>query len=162
MRTLIAFALTLAVVDSSGSHVFAQAAKAKTARGTVTAMAGDSVTVKVETTDMTFAVDGKTNVIAAGAATKGRAAQSAGAPGPRLADVIKVGQAVSVTYHDMAGTLHAASIRAVASAGANPAAAKSSKGTVESVNATSMTINGSSGSGAKFPCTIFQLSPCFT
>lgn len=147
--TLVAIALTFAVVNSSGSQAFAQAAKAKTARGTVTAMAGDSVTVKVGTTDMTFAVDAKTKVTAVGGATKQKAAQQAGAPGAKLVDVIKVGQAVRVSYHDMAGKLHAASITAVATAGADPAAAKESNGTVQSVSATSMTINGSSGP-AKF------------
>ena len=148
--TLVAFALTFAVVNSSGSQAFAQAAKAKTARGTVTAMAADSVTVKVGTTDMTFMVDTATKVTAVGGATKQKAAQQAGAPGAKLADVIKVGQPVSVSYHDNAGKLHAASITAVASAGSDPAAAKESTGTVQSVSATSMTINGSSGAGAKF------------
>jgi uncharacterized protein DUF5666 len=148
--TLVAFALTFAVVNSSGSQAFAQAAKARTARGTVTAMAGDSVTVKVGTTDMTFAVDAKTQVTAVGGGTKQKAAQQAGAPGAKLVDVIKVGQPVTVRYHDMAGKLHAASITAVSTAGANPAAAKESNGTVQSVSATSMTISGSSGAGAKF------------
>jgi hypothetical protein len=148
--TLVAFALSVAVVNSSGSQAFAQAAKAKTARGTVTATAADSVTIKVGTTDMTFAVDAKTKVTAVGGSTKQAAAEKAGAPGAKLVDVIKVGQPVSVSYHDMAGKLHAASITAVSSAGPDPAAARESNGTVQSVSATSMTINGSSGAGAKF------------
>jgi hypothetical protein len=148
--TLVAFALTLAVASWPASPASAQTGKAKTARGTVTAMAADTVTVKVANTDMTFTVDAKTNVMAAGGTTKERAAKEAGAAGPKLADVIKVGQPVSVSYHDMGGKMHAASITAVRNAGADPAAAKSSRGTVESVSATSMTINGSSGSGAKF------------
>ena len=149
-RTLVALALTLAVVGWPSSRALAQTAAARTARGTVTAMAADSVTVKVANVDMTFAVDSKTSVTAAGAGTKDRAAQKAGAGGPKLSEVVKVGQAVSVSYHDVGGTLHAASIRAVASAGASPAGAKASNGTVQSVSATSMTINGSSGAGAKF------------
>jgi hypothetical protein len=68
--------------------------------------------------------------------------------GAKMSDIIKVGQAVLVSYHDMGGTLHAASIRAVSSPGPKPAT--SSTGTVQSVSATSMTITGSSGSGAKF------------
>ena len=148
-KTLSAVALTLAVIGWLGSPVRAQPA-AKTARGTVTALAADSVTVKVANVAMTFTVDAKTNVIAGGGATKEAAAQKAGMAGPKLGDVIKVGQAVSVSYHDMGGTLHAASIRAVTDAGANPAAAKTSAGTVQTVSATSMTINGTSGGGAKF------------
>lgn len=145
--TLVALALALALVHSQGSAL-AQAA-AKTARGTVTAMAADTVTVKVGTTDMTFTVDAKTNVVAVGGSTKDRAAQAAGAPGPKLADVIKVGQPVSVRYTATGTTNHASSITAVSTAGADPAAAKTSNGTVDAVSATSMTISGSTGP-AKF------------
>ena len=149
-RTLVALSLTLAVAGWPSTQALAQ--DAKTARGTVTAMAADTVTVKVANMDMTFTVDAKTSVEAVGAGTKTRAAQRAGAPGPKLADVIKVGQAVEVSYHDMAGKMHAAKIRAVSSPGSNPAApgAKSANGTVQSLSATSMTIEGSSGAGAKF------------
>ena len=148
--TFVALALALGVVSWPASPAIAQTANARTARGTVTAMAADSVTVKVANVDMTFAVDGTTKVTAAGGSTKERAAQRAGAAGPKLADVIKVGQAVSVSYHDMAGKLHAASITVVPSAGTDPGLAKSSDGSVQSVSATSVTISGSSGSGAKF------------
>jgi len=145
--TLVALALALALVHSQGSAL-AQSA-AKTARGTVTAMAADTVTVKVGTTDMTFTVDAKTNVVAVGGSTKDRAAQAAGAPGPKLADIIKVGQPVSVRYTATGTTNHASSITAVSTAGADPAAAKTSNGTVDAVSATSLTISGSSGP-AKF------------
>ena len=145
--TFVALALALALVHSQGSAL-AQSAS-KTARGTVTAMSADSVTVKVATVDMTFTVDSKTNVIAAGGSTKERAAQAAGAPGPKLADVIKVGQPVSVRYRDVGTTHHASSITAVSSAGSDPAATKTSNGTVDAVSATSMTISGSTGP-AKF------------
>jgi len=148
-RTLVALGLTLAVAGWPSSQALAQTA-AKTARGTVTAMAAGSVTVKVANVDVTFTVDDKTSVTAAGAGTKQGAAQKAGMAGPKLGDVIKVGQAVSVSYHDMGGTLHAASITAVTSPGSSPAAAKSSTGTVQSVSVTSMTITGSSGAGATF------------
>ena len=149
-QRFVAFALTLAVAGF-GSQAIAQD-KAKTARGTVTAMAADQITVKVANVDMTFSVDSKTSVTAVGAGTKDRAAQKAGAPGPKLGDVIKVGQAVQVSYTDMAGKLHAGSIRAVASAGSDPSApgAKTSSGTVQTVSATSLTVAGSSGAGAKF------------
>ena len=100
-KTLGAVALTLAVIGWSGSPALAQTAAAKTARGTVMALAADSVTVKVANVDMTFTVDGKTTVTAVGGGTKASAAQKAGMAGPKLGDVIKVGQAVSVSYHDM-------------------------------------------------------------
>jgi hypothetical protein len=114
-------------------------------------MAADSVSVKVQNVDMKFVVDTKTVVEARGAGTKSRAAQRAGAAGPKLGDVVKVGDNVEVSYHDMSGTLHAAKIRAVASPGGNPAAAaKTSMGTVKSVSATSLSISGSGSGGSTF------------
>jgi hypothetical protein len=161
-RMYVALALvTLALVVGHATDVRAQAAK--TSRGTVAAMAGDSLTIKAADHSMTFSVDGKTTVEAYGAGTKDRQAQAAGNPGPKLADVIKVGQAVEVTYSESGGTMHASRIRAVNSGGAasgastaaakesgGAAAAKTSTGTVQSVSATAMTITGSSGAGAKF------------
>jgi Domain of unknown function (DUF5666) len=146
-KTVVALGFTLAFVCGVGSQAFAQTG-AKTARGTVTAMAADSLTVKVANVDMTFTVDAKTMVTAAGAGTKDKAATQAGMSGPKMGDVIKVGQAVSVSYQDMGGKLHASSIRAVATPGGSPAT--SSSGTVKSVSATSMTIDGSGSSGSTF------------
>src|SRR4051812_47995759 len=144
-RTGVVLALgALSFVCSPAAPALAQAAKST--RGTVTAIANDSITVKVADHDMTFSVDGKTSVQAVGAGTKMAAAVKAGQAGPKLADVIKVGQPVEVTYHDTAGTMHATRIHGVASVGdGGVAAAKSSNGTVQSVSATSLTITGSSG-----------------
>ena len=120
----------------------------KTATGTVTAVGADSVTVKVMDKDMTFNVDAKTDVIATGAGTKSRKAQSAGMAGPQLADVLKAGQAVEVKYHDMGGTLHAESIRTVASAGGGGGAGSVSEptktltGTIKAVAPDSLTVTG--------------------
>jgi hypothetical protein len=149
-RTFLALALGALVVAGT-TPAFAQ--PTKTARGTVTAMAADSINVKVQNVDMKFVVDGKTTVEARGAGTKSKAAQRAGMSGPKLSEVVKVGEAVEVSYHDMSGTLHAAKIRAVASPGpatAAEAASKSSMGTVKAVTATSLSISGSSGGGATF------------
>ena len=138
----------LALLGWLPTHAAAQ--DTKTARGTVTALAADSLTVKVQNTDMTFNVDGKTTVEAAGAGTKTRTAQKAGQPGPKLAEVVKVGQAVEVSYRDVGGKLQAARIRSVVStATADPTADKVSNGTVKSIAPTSMTITGTSG-GATF------------
>jgi hypothetical protein len=118
-------------------------------------MAGDSVTVKVKNQDMKFAVDDKTEVIAPGGSHKTAAAQKAGAAGPKLSDVIKAGQAVEVTYHDMGGTMHAASIRAIASAGegsmsTDKPADMHSSGKVKTVAADSITVTDTSGKDATF------------
>ena len=154
-RTLIALALVaLAAAGWPAARLAAQ--EGKMARGTVTAVAADSITVKVGATDMKFSVDSKTNVEAIGAGTKTRQAQAAGSPGPKLTDVVKVGQPVAVSYTESGGSSHATRIRAISSVPAEPGAtsgpggAKTANGTVKSVAATSMTISGSSGSGATF------------
>jgi hypothetical protein len=140
---VVALALSLGVV----SPAVAQATK--TARGSVTAMAADSITVKVGMTDMKFMVDDKTVVEAPGAGTKSRAAAAKGAAGPKLSDVVKTGEAVEVRYHDMNGTLHAANVKRVSSPGSGGVPPKRASGTVSAISATSVTINGSSG-GATF------------
>ena len=66
---------------------------------------------------MTFTVDAKTVVTAAGAGSATRAAEAAGKLGPKLSEVLKVGEPVEVSYRDMGGKLQAASIRRTRSAG---------------------------------------------
>jgi len=128
----------------------------KVARGTVVEMSGTWLTVKVRDEQMKFAVDNKTIVEARGGNTKTREAAAAGKPGPKLADVLKVGQGVAVTYRDMNGTLHASHVRAIASVAAGGGSTSSepewlsSSGTVQSIGANSITITGAGGSGASF------------
>src|SRR5262245_9340701 len=74
------------------------AAQNKTARGTISSIAGDTITVNVGGSEMKFTVDGKTMVTAAGAGTKARAAAAAGQAGPKLNELLKSGEAVVVTY----------------------------------------------------------------
>src|SRR5438034_7286332 len=109
----VSFAL-LSVIWLPTPHALAE--DTKVARGTVVAIAGNSLTVKVRDEEMTFSVDSKTWVEARGAGTKNRAAQAAGKAGPRLADVLKVGQGVAVTYHEVNGGRHASAVRVVAAA----------------------------------------------
>jgi len=74
----------------------------------VKSVAANSLTITAaDGQDMTFAVDATTHVVARGAGTK------AAASGGKLAvtDAVKTGDRVSVSYHEMGGTLHAASVR---------------------------------------------------
>ena len=98
----------------------APAAKTMTATGSVTAVAADSLTVKAKDGDMTFTVDDKTNVQATGASHKTAAAKADNKPTP-ITDFVKVGDDVTVKYHDMGATKHAASVRVTT---AKPAPAK--------------------------------------
>jgi hypothetical protein len=94
------------------------AAQSKEARGTVTAVSDSSLTVKVGAQDMTFAVDGKTAVLARGAGRATRDAQATGAPGIKIGDAIKPGGAVIVQYTEAGGKRTATEVRAVSDAGA--------------------------------------------
>ena len=100
-------------------------------------------------TDMKFMVDDKTVVEAPGAGTKTRAAAAKGAPGMKLSDAVKTGNAVEVRYHDMGGTLHAATVKRVSTAGSGGIPPKRANGTVSAISASSITIDGTSA-GAKF------------
>jgi hypothetical protein len=132
------------------------AQETKTARGTVTAMGGDSISVKAGDREMKFVVDAKTVVTAEGAGTASREAAAAG-KSLKLADVVKVGDAVEVGYHETGGTMHAARIRRTPSAGAGGGgtsddrpSSDTANGTVQTVSATSLTITGSAGGSGKF------------
>ncbi|OFW05803.1 MAG: hypothetical protein A3H96_15335 [Acidobacteria bacterium RIFCSPLOWO2_02_FULL_67_36] len=91
----------------------APAAKMLRASGTVTAVAADSLTIKEKTGDVTFAVDAKTKVTGPGAGTKTAEAKAAGKT-TVLTDFVKVGDMVTVNYHEMDGTKHAANVRLMA------------------------------------------------
>jgi hypothetical protein len=91
--------------------------KTMTANGTVSSVAADSLTVKASSGDMTFAVDDKTHVVAKGASHQTAAAKGEGKTTP-ITDFVKVGDSVSVKYHDMGATKHAASVTVKSSTGA--------------------------------------------
>ena len=84
--------------------------KSMTASGTVTAMTGSSLTVKTAGGDSTFSIDTNTKIVGTGLGTKTKEAAAAGKK-QVLADVIGVGDSVSLTYHDVAGAKHASEVR---------------------------------------------------
>ncbi len=150
----VPFAVLSAIALLAG-QAFAQ--DTKSARGTVTAMSADTITVKAGERDLKLSVDAKTEVIAEGGSTATRKAEAAGKSGPKLAELLKVGDAVEVNYHEMGATLHAARIRRVLSAGSGGGTTSDAKpqtqtanGRVEEVSMSSLTISGSSGRDASF------------
>ena len=147
-RTFLALSLATLTFVGFGS-TFTAAQGAKTAHGTVKAITAGTVTVAVGAQEMKFTVDSKTEVEAVGAGTQTRKAVAAGQPGAKLADLIKTGMTVDVSYTDAGGAMHATRIKQVPAA-AVKSSTESSNGTVQSVAAGSMTISGSSGSGASF------------
>jgi hypothetical protein len=142
--------VALSLVAWLSPSVVAQ--ETKSARGTVTVMTANMVTVKAGDRELKFSIDAKTSVIASGGSTATRKATQAGEAGPKLADLVKVGDAVEVSYHEMSGTLHAASIRKVSSAGSGGGTtsderAERATGTVESVSGNTLEISGSASGG---------------
>ena len=91
-------------------------AKPKTlnAMGTVSAVAMDSLTVKGKTESWTFTIDKDTTVNAKGATHKTLELKKDG-KASKLTEFVKVGDAVTVSYHDLGATKHASIIRVTAS-----------------------------------------------
>ena len=159
MRSTV-IALTLAALSVFwGPAASTFAADAKVAKGTITAIGGQSLTVKVGDRDMAFDVDNATRVTARGASTKATRLAATGKTGPHLADVLRTGQAVAVTYSDMAGSYHASDITAIPKAPKPDANDdKRSNGIVKALGPDWITINGRSGGGASFEQT-FKIDP---
>jgi hypothetical protein len=86
--------------------------KGMTATGVVSAVTGSSLTVKEKTGDATFSVDNKTVVSGTGLGTAGRKLMEAGGK-PTLADFVKDGDTVTVTYHESGETKTASTVRIV-------------------------------------------------
>ena len=132
----------------------AAAQTTKEARGTVTAVSDGSMTVKVGAQDMTFAVDGKTRVLASGAGRRTRNAKAAGAAGIKLTDVVKTGGAVLVLYREAGGTMQAVEVRAISTAGAGGGSVtdpgKIASGKVKSVTADALVITGDNNKDMTF------------
>jgi hypothetical protein len=92
------------------------AAKPKTIEvaGTVSAVATDSLTIKGKGTETwTFTIDKDTTVTVKGATQKNLDLKVAGKD-PKLTDFVKVGNYVTVSYHDEGAAKHASSIRVTA------------------------------------------------
>lgn len=119
----------------------AHAQTTKTVSGSITAIAADSVTVNADGKEMKFVIDADTQVIAPGGGTKTRAAKAEG-KGVSATDVLKVGQAVEIRYHEQG--MRAASIRAIASVPSGPKA-QTMSGVISSITGNSLTIKASSG-----------------
>jgi len=124
------------------SPLVAQAQPTKTVSGTISELSAGAITVNADGKDMKFVIDGKTQVITPGGGTKSRAAEAAG-KGVGAMDVLKVGQAVEIRYHEEG--MHAASIRTIAAVPAPGAPkAQTASGVVASMSGGSLVVKGAS------------------
>jgi|ERR687887_249401 hypothetical protein len=112
MKRLLLVALSIAGLCIASPAVAAQAkgqtkAKTMTASGTVKSVSADSLTITSGGKDMTFAVDNNTKFVG-----KGLGAKSKEKSGKMTAsEAVAANDQVSVSYHEMGGTMHAASVR---------------------------------------------------
>jgi hypothetical protein len=149
-HTCFGLSVVLFVVLGWSGQLTAQ--ETKSARGTVTAVGADSITVKAGSGELKFVVDSKTVLTASGAGTASRQAEAAGKPGPRLSEFLKPGDAVEVSYQEAAGSMRASNIRQVRSAGPGGGStsddrAETASGTVESISGSTLSIAGSTPGG---------------
>src|SRR5262245_36975605 len=111
MRRLVGVLAVALAIAAVPSFVSAQGDKTMNATGTVSAVAPDTITVKGSGTEnWTFMIDKDTSVTAKGATHKSLALKADG-KATVLTDFVKIGDKVTVTYHDEGGTKHAATIR---------------------------------------------------
>ena len=116
------FAVVAAALLLTGVQTYAQdaakadekmSAKTMTATGTVKAVAADSLTVTdKDGKDWMFTVDKATKVVAKGGSHMA-ADKKANNEAVTIADAVKVGEKVSVKYHDMGDKKHAAMVRVI-------------------------------------------------
>jgi hypothetical protein len=104
MKRLLVVALSVFAIAVAQVGIQAQG-KAMSASGTVKSVSGSSLVVTAKGKDMTFAVDGSTKFVGKGLGTKSKAGAMT------ATDAVHEGDHVSVSYHDMGGTMHAASVR---------------------------------------------------
>ena len=161
MKTTL-LAVTLTALSFIYWPAAADAQEARTARGTVSEIGGNFVTVQVAGAPMTFTADKNTEVEKRGAGTKSRQVVASGKAGPQLSDVLTVGQPVAVTYRDVAGKPYASMIKGIARPGSrrlrDAASEMRSTGTVKVIAGDSITILGDGGGGGSFTQT-FVVSP---
>src|SRR5215468_4129120 len=115
-RVIGVFAVAVAIVAVSSFAGAQESAKTMNAAGTVSAATPDSLTVKGTGSDTwTFVIDKDTSVIAKGATHKSLAMKADG-KSTVLPDFVKVGDKVTVQYHDMGSMKHASRINVTAAA----------------------------------------------
>jgi hypothetical protein len=112
MRNATLFAISLLALTFTLPPAARAAAKRQVLpNAIVKSVSATSVTVDANGKDMTFTVDPKTKVVGKGIGTK----SAAQAGKPRITDLLKEGDHVTVTYHDMGGTMHASRIEVAGS-----------------------------------------------
>ena len=116
MKQLVLVALTVFGLCAVAQPVALDAqakkapAKALMASGRVKSVSNTALTISSRGKDLTFTIDGSTEFIGKGLGTKSEAKRGK----VTATDLVGENDTVSVTYHDMGGTMHAAKVRLLA------------------------------------------------
>jgi hypothetical protein len=108
--TIVALSVLALCVAAQPVALHAQAkGKTMTASGTVKSVSGTSLVVSgAAGKDWNFTMDGTTKFVGKGLTTKSKGAPMA------ATEAVHEGDKVTVSYHDMGGTMHAANVRVTA------------------------------------------------
>jgi hypothetical protein len=110
MKRVLPLILGVLLLAAPGfAQAKADASKTLTAAGKVSAVTGDSVTVKGKDGEWKFSVDKATTVVAKGASHK-MASLGADKKPSAVTEYVAVGDEVSVKYHDLGASKHAATV----------------------------------------------------
>jgi len=118
-RLLMVFVAVLLAAAPAFAQDKPASGKTLTAMGKVSAVAADSVTVKGKDAEWTFGVDKATTVVAKGGSHK-MAAMKADKKPTVITEFVSVGDDVTVKYHDLGATKHAATVTVKSAAPAAP------------------------------------------
>ena len=108
-RFLLLAVAALLISAPAFGQAKASADKKMSASGTVSAVSANSLTVKGKDGEWTFAIDKSTHVGVKGATKKTAAAKDAKQP-LAITQYVKVGDQVTVSYHEAGGAKHAADV----------------------------------------------------
>jgi hypothetical protein len=108
-RVLLLVLGVLLVSGTAFAQEKAKSDKTMSASGSVTAVSASSITVKGKAAEWTFDVDKDTHVSVQGATKKTAALKDNKLPA-QITEYVKVGDTVTVKYHDMGATKHAADV----------------------------------------------------
>lgn len=107
--TIVALSVLALSIAAQPVSLHAQAksasSKAMSSSGTVKSVSGSQLVVSANGKDMTFMLDTTTKFTGKGLTTKSKGQPMA------ATDAVHEGDRVTVSYHDMGGTMHAASVR---------------------------------------------------
>jgi hypothetical protein len=141
---MLAVGITVAVLGSTGQA----GAQTKEARGTVSGVAEQSVTVKVGAQELTFFVDRETRLEVRSADKEFQQAKAPTAR-PRVNDYFAPGNIVLVRYEDVSGRHHALDIQRASTTGAGGGSisepARIAAGKVKAITASQLTLEANGG-----------------